>query len=228
MSEADRITPELFTFLEDLRDNNERAWFESNRARYERHVREPLLAFTAALQEPLAAISPSILAIPKRQGGSLFRIHRDIRFSKDKSPFKNWAALQFRHEAAKDVHAPGFYLHFEPGNVLAAAGIWRPARSELDAVRQAMDEVPAGWTGMRGAVEAAGWKFGGEALKRVPRGFDPEHSLADELKLKDYVVSVPLTEAQVCRPDFLDEYVELCRSAAPLPAYLCSVLGLTW
>ena len=91
-----------------------------------------------------------------------------------------------------------------------------------------MDEVPAGWTGMRGAVEAAGWKFGGEALKRVPRGFDPEHSLADELKLKDYVVSVPLTEAQVCRPDFLDEYVELCRSAAPLPAYLCSVLGLTW
>jgi uncharacterized protein (TIGR02453 family) len=228
MSEADRITPELFTFLEDLRDNNERAWFESNRARYERHVREPLLAFTAALQEPLAAISPSILAIPKKQGGSLFRIHRDIRFSKDKSPFKSWAALQFRHEAAKDVHAPGFYLHFEPGNVLAAAGIWRPARPELDAVRQAMDEDPAGWIRMRGAVEAAGWKFGGDALKRVPRGFDREHSLADELRLKDYVVSVPLTEAQVCRPDFVDEYVELCRSAAPLPAYLCGVLGLTW
>ncbi len=228
MSEADRITPELFSFLEDLRDNNERAWFESNRARYERYVREPLLAFTASLQEPLAEISPSILAIPKKQGGSLFRIHRDVRFSKDKSPYKNWAALQFRHEAAKDVHAPGFYLHLEPGNVLAAAGIWRPARPELDAVRQAMDEDPDGWTGMRRAVEAGDWSFGGEALKRVPRGYEPEHLLADELKLKDYVVSVPLSEEKVCRPDFLDEYVELCRSAAPLPAYLCGVLGLTW
>ena len=228
MSEADRITPELFTFLEDLRDNNERAWFESNRARYERDVREPLLEFTAALQEPLAAISPSILAIPKKQGGSLFRIHRDIRFSKDKSPYKTWAALQFRHEAAKNVHAPGFYLHFEPGNVLAAAGIWRPARPELDAVRQAMDEDPDGWTGVRGAVEAGGWKFGGESLKRVPRGYESEHALADELKLKDYIVSVPLTENQVCRPGFLDEYVELCRSASPLPAYLCGVLVLAW
>lgn len=228
MSEADRITPELFTFLDDLRDNNERAWFESNRARYEREVREPLLEFTAALQEPLAAISPSILAIPKKQGGSLFRIHRDIRFSKDKSPYKTWAALQFRHEAAKNVHAPGFYLHFEPGNVLAAAGIWRPAKPELDAVRQAMDEDPDGWTGVRGAVEAAGWKFGGESLKRVPRGYESEHALADELKLKDYIVSVPLTEKQVCSPGFLDEYVDLCRAAAPLPAYLCGVLGLAW
>ena len=144
MNEADRIKPALFEFLADLRDNNERAWFESNRARFESEVRGPLLAFTAALQEPLAGISPSILAIPKKQGGSLFRIHRDIRFSKDKSPYKTWAALQFRHEAARDVHAPGFYLHFEPGNVLAAAGIWRPARPELDAVRQAMDEEPEG------------------------------------------------------------------------------------
>ena len=228
MSQAERITPALFSFLEDLRDNNERAWFQSNRARYERHVREPLLAFTAALQEPLAEISPSVLAIPKKQGGSLFRIHRDIRFSKDKSPYKRWAALQFRHEAAKDVHAPGFYLHFEPGNVLAAAGIWRPARPELDAVRQAIHEDPDAWTSMRSAVEAAGWSFGGESLKRIPRGFEPEHALADELKLKDYVISVPLTEEQVCRPGFLDEYVELCRAAAPLPAYLCGVLGLTW
>jgi uncharacterized protein (TIGR02453 family) len=228
MSGASGISPALFDFLEDLRDNNERAWFESNRARYERDVREPLLAFTAALQEPLASISPSILAIPRKQGGSLFRIHRDIRFSKDKSPYKTWSALQFRHEAAKDVHAPGFYLHFEPGNVLAAAGIWRPARPELEAVRQAMDEDPDGWTGMRGVVEAAGWKFGGESLKRVPRGYEAEHALADELKLKDYIVSVPLDEERVCGPDFLDDYVELCRTAAPLPAYLCGVLGLDW
>ena len=228
MTDGTSITPELFRFLEELRENNERAWFEDNRARYERDVRGPLLAFTASLQEPLAAISPSILAIPKKQGGSLFRIHRDVRFSTDKSPYKTWAALQFRHEAAKDVHAPGFYLHFEPGNVLAAAGIWRPARPELDAVRQAIAEDPDGWTEMRDAVEQVGWTFGGEALKRVPRGFELDHPLADELKRKDYIVSVPLSEDEVCRTDFRDRYVELCRSVAPLPAYLCGVLGLNW
>ena len=158
----------------------------------------------------------------------MFRIYRDVRFSKDKSPYKSWAALQFRHEAAKDVHAPGFYIHFEPGKVLAAAGIWRPARPELDAVRQAMVDDPDGWTDMRGKVKQAGWNFVGEALKRVPRGFEAEDPLADDLKRKDYVVSVPLDENEVCRPDFRDRYVELCRSAAPLPAYLCGVLGLTW
>lgn len=228
MTEFTRITPELFDFLRDLRENNQRAWFNENRARYEHRVREPLLAFTAAVQEPLANISPSILAVPKKQGGSLFRIHRDTRFSRDKSPYKTWAALQFRHEAAKDVHAPGFYLHFEPGNVLAAAGIWRPATTELTRVRQAMVEDPDGWTNMRDKVVRSGWEFGGESLQRIPRGFEAEHPLADDLRRKDYVVSVPLDEEAVCRPDFLDRYVELCRSAAPLPSYLCGVLGLTW
>jgi len=228
MTDPTPITPELFGFLTELREHNERAWFEENRARYERHVREPLLAFTAAVQEPLAKISPSMLAVPKKQGGSLFRIHRDTRFSRDKSPYKTWAALQFRHEAAKDVHAPGFYLHFEPGNVLAAAGIWRPATTELARVRQAIVEAPERWMTMRDRVVRAGWVFGGESLKRIPRGFEAEHPLADDLRRKDYVVSVPLDEATACRSDFLDRYIELCRSAAPLPSYLCGILGLTW
>ncbi len=126
------------------------------------------------------------------------------------------------------MHAPGFYLHFEPGNVLAAAGIWHPARPELERVRKAMDEHPERWTRMRDRVERAGWHFGGESLKRIPRGFEQEHPLANDLRRKDYIVSVPLDEEEVCRPDFRDRYIETCRSAAPLPAYLCGVLGLTW
>lgn len=191
-------------------------------------MREPLLAFTESVQEPLAEISPSILAVAKKQGGSLFRIHRDIRFSKDKSPYKTWAALQFRHEAARDVHAPGFYLHFEPGHSLAAAGIWRPARGELEAVRTALSEEPDRWERMKHRVVKDGWEFGGESLKRVPRGYDLDHPLVDDLRRKDYIVSVPLTEDEVCRPGFRDRYIELARSAAPLPEYLCGVLGLAW
>jgi uncharacterized protein (TIGR02453 family) len=228
MADAVAITPALFQFLRELRENNDRAWFEENRARYEAEVRGPLLAFTESVQEPLARISPSILAIARKQGGSLFRIHRDIRFSRDKSPYKTWAALQFRHEAARDVHAPGFYLHFEPDNCLAAAGIWRPAREELESVREAMSETPGSWRKMKSRVEQHGWEFAGESLKRIPRGYDAGHALADDLKRKDYIVSKSLTEEEMCRPDFADRYVELARTAAPLPAYLCEVLGLTW
>jgi uncharacterized protein (TIGR02453 family) len=191
-------------------------------------VREPLLAFTESVQEPLARISPSILASAKKQGGSLFRIHRDVRFSRDKSPYKEWAALQFRHEAARDVHAPGYYLHFEPGNSLAAAGIWRPAREELNRVREAMVDEPGHWEKMKARVVDDGWEFGGESLKRVPRGYEADHPLATDLKRKDYIVSIPLTEDEVCRPDFRDRYIELARSAAPLPEYLCGALGLAW
>ena len=222
------ITPALFQFLRELKSNNDRAWFEENRARFEQEVREPLLAFTASVQEPLAEISPSILAIAKKQGGSLFRIHRDIRFSKDKSPYKTWAALQFRHEAAKDVHAPGYYLHLEPDNSFAAAGIWRPARDELESVREAMVEDPARWSAVRDRLEADDWEFGGESLKRVPRGMEPDHPLAEDLKRKDYIVARPLSEDEICRSDFRDRFLAIARSAAPLPEYLCRALGLAW
>jgi uncharacterized protein (TIGR02453 family) len=228
MSEPSAITPALFQFLRELKENNDRAWFEENRARFEKEVREPLLAFVASVREPLAGISPSILAIAKKQGGSLFRIHRDIRFSKDKSPYKTWAALQFRHEAARDVHAPGFYLHFEPDNSFAAAGIWRPAREELIGVREAMIDEPERWSVMRDRLESEGWTFGGDSLKRAPRGIDPDHPLSDDLKRKDYIVSLPVGEDEICSPGFRDRYLELARSAAPLPEYLCGVLGLAW
>lgn len=110
MSHNPYITPKLFSFFRDLKKNNDRDWFEANRARYERDVREPLLAFTDAFAEPLYKISPHFRAEPKKVGGSLFRIFRDVRFSKDKSPYKTHAGVHFRHERARDVHAPGFYL----------------------------------------------------------------------------------------------------------------------
>ena len=106
--------PELFEFLLDLRANNMREWFQENKGRYERHVKEPLLQFIEDFEPYLHSISEHFVADARANGGSMFRIYRDVRFSKDKTPYKTQAAVHFRHEAGKSAHAPGFYLHLAP------------------------------------------------------------------------------------------------------------------
>jgi len=145
MAKAAHFTPKLFQFLKALEKNNNRDWFLANKDRYEAHVREPLLQFIADFAPKLQKVSPHFLAIPKTVGGSMFRIYRDTRFSKDKRPYKTAAAAHFRHEVGRDVHAPGFYLHLEPGAVFAGAGIWHPDGKTLNRIRQAMVEDPGVW-----------------------------------------------------------------------------------
>src|SRR5262245_55284310 len=119
--------PEFFRFLKDLRTNNRREWFNANKDRYEDELKRPLIAFIAAFGGPLKKVAPSYTSDPRPVGGSMFRIYRDTRFSKDKTPYKTHASAHFQHvKAGKDVHAPGFYLHLEPGTVYMGAGLWRP------------------------------------------------------------------------------------------------------
>lgn len=221
-----QLTSDLFRFLEELKANNDRIWFKSNQARFEQTVREPLLAFIAAFEEPLANISPSMLAIAKKSGGSMFRIHRDTRFSKDKSPYKTWAAVQFRHEAGRDAHAPCYYLHLAPGDVFVGAGIWHPDRAALDAIRVLIDEKPAKWVKARDAVLLAGWDLEGEALKRIPRGYAAEHPLADDLRRKEFIAVRRLSEQDVVQSGFLQRYTDLCREPIELMKFLTEALGL--
>lgn len=221
-----QLTSDLFRFLEELKAHNDRIWFKSNQARFEQTVREPLLAFIAAFEEPLANISPSMLAIAKKSGGSMFRIHRDTRFSKDKSPYKTWAAVQFRHEAGRDAHAPCYYLHLAPGDVFVGAGIWHPDRAALDAIRVLIDEKPAKWVKARDAVLLAGWDLEGEALKRIPRGYAAEHPLADDLRRKEFIAVRRLSEQDVVQSGFLQRYTDLCREPIELMKFLTEALGL--
>ena len=107
MSKTAHLQPGLLQFLKQLKTNNNREWFQKNKDRYESDVRQPLLKFIEAFGPRLAKISPHFVANPSKVGGSLFRIHRDTRFSHDKGPYKTYAGVQFRHERAKDVHAPG-------------------------------------------------------------------------------------------------------------------------
>jgi len=223
------IKPELFDFFRELKENNNRSWFQANKKRYEMVVKEPLYAFIEAFADRLPAISPHYQAIARMNGGSFFRIYRDIRFSKDKTPYKTAAALHFRHESAHDVHAPGLYLHLEPGEVFVGCGIWKPRSETLSRIRTRISEHPEQWLAVINEENfASTYKLGGESLIRPPKGYDPDHPLIEDLKRKDYLASLVLTEEIACQPDFLDIYVDLCVKSTPFMQFLTETIGLPW
>jgi uncharacterized protein (TIGR02453 family) len=219
------FTPELFRFLRDLKANNDRAWFAANRDRYEREVRNPALDFVEDFAPHLEELSPHFVADSRPSGGSLFRIHRDTRFSKDKSPYKTHAGIHFRHERAKDAHAPGFYLHLEPGGVFVGAGIWHPDSPTLLRIREAIAGDPEAW---RAATEVKRFRLAGDSLKRAPVGFDPDHPLIQDLKRKDFIAVAELTEKDVCAPGFVESFARTCRDAASLVRFLCGALDVAY
>ena len=211
----------------DLRANNDRQWFQGNRDRYEQYVKEPLLGFIEDFGPRLHAISSHFVADARANGGSMFRIYRDVRFSKDKSPYKTQAAAHFRHEAGKTAHAPGFYLHLAPGEVGAGVGIWRPATPVLTEIRNAIVADPEGWKEASSDPGFANeFSIVGDSLKRSPRGFEPDHPLIDDLKRKDHIAWVDLEEEDVCSPGFLEDFAFVCQRAVPYMRFLTNALGL--
>ena len=229
MTGQPHFTPALFTFLRELRENNNREWFQANKARYEADVRDPLLRFIADFALPLHELSVHFVADPRPVGGSLFRIYRDVRFSKDKSPYKTQAAAHFRHERGKDVHAPGFYLHLEPDDVFAGAGIWHPDTKSLTKIRDAIVANPAGWQRLTSDGEfRRRWQLGGDSLKRTPKGFDPSHPLIEDLRRKDFVTATSFTEEDARAPDFMGQLAQAYRTTAPVVEFLTNSLGLPY
>lgn len=220
------FTPALFAFLRDLQANNDRAWFAEHKERYLADLRDPCLRFITDFGAPLMAVSPHFRADPRPNGGSLFRIHRDIRFSRDKSPYKTAVGLHFRHEQGRDAHTPGFYLHLEPRGCFVAVGLWQPDSPTLKLVRERLVADPDSW---RAAVGGRAFRrtftVTGESLKRVPRGYDPDHPLAEVLKLKDVTAFAPLGQKQVTAPGFLAEFTGLCRTGGDLVRWICGALG---
>lgn len=224
------FTPKTFAFLRDLAANNDRDWFDANRDRYEDEVRQPALDFIQDFADRLVKISPHFSADPRKQGGSLFRIHRDTRFSSDKTPYKTHTGMQFRHVAANDVHAPGFYLHLEPGACWAGVGLWRPTTADAGRIRDAIEADPTAW---RNAAHAKRFAdryelSDGDKLKRPPKGFDPEHPFIEDLKRRDFTAGTKLTQKVVTSDDFVDHYAALCRTAAPFVSFLCDAVGVAF
>jgi len=217
--------PGLFRFLKELRANNNRDWFQANRDRYDAEVREPMLCFIADFGVQLRTISRNFDADPRPVGGSMFRIYRDTRFAKDKSPYKTAAAAHFQYrQSGKDVHAPGFYLHLEPGDCVGGGGLWHPDPAALQKVRERIVQRPKEWQ----VIADNGIEISGDRLKRPPTGYEPTHRFIEDLKRKDIYTMLPFSEADVCKPDFLERYTAACRSAAPLVQFLTKALGLAW
>jgi uncharacterized protein (TIGR02453 family) len=225
MAESALFTPALFRFLRELRKNNDREWFLAHRESYERDVKEPALAFIAAFAAPLRKVAPHLVA----DAGSLFRLHRDVRFSSDKRPYKTQVGIQFRHAGADDVHAPSFYLHLEPGDVFAGAGVWRPAGAALAELRDAIAASPRAWR--RASAQpafAARWALSGESLQRVPRGYDADHPCAEDLRRKSFLAITGFSERDACSADFPERLAEAWSASAPFMRFLARALGLPW
>src|SRR4029078_11289727 len=169
---AQHFTPKLFAFLRELAAHNDRNWFAANKQRYERSSGQPALQFINDFAAPLAKFAPHLAADPRPVGGSMFRIHRDTRFSKDKSPYKPRGALHFFHESTKAAASvPGFYLPLQPGESFAAAGIWHPDPAALGKIREHIAGGDAEWKALRKSK----LPIEGGSLKRPPRGFDANH-----------------------------------------------------
>lgn len=224
------FSEELFRFLADLAENNNREWFEANRSRYEEHLKQPLLEFIRDFAPALQSINPHFSAIPRIVGGSMFRIYRDMRFTKDERPYKTWAAAQFRHsQHSKDIHGPGFYLHLEPGECFMGAGIWHPDSKTLGRIREAIVGRPGRWlAATRWDEFEATFELVGDTLVRPPRGFDRDHPQIEDLKRKDFIASTPFRKKQVTDPGFLELFTDSCRSASGLMRFLTEAVGLAW
>ncbi|MDJ0760725.1 MAG: DUF2461 domain-containing protein [Woeseiaceae bacterium] len=219
------FTPSTLKFLEQLAENNEREWFKENKSRYEQDVLDVALRFIASMQNPLENIAPHFTAIAERQGGSLMRIYRDTRFSKNKQPYKTNIGIQFRHENAKDVHAPGYYLHIEPGSSFIGMGMWMPESSALKAIRTRIVEKPTVWSDVLDSVKRP-LSLGGTSLTRPPKGFSADDPYIDDLKRKSFILVRELPPEQCLAPQFQRTVENTFRNGESLMRFLCDALRI--
>jgi len=218
---------ETLKFLAELRGNNNREWFNENKPRYEEHVLDVALRFIQSMHDPLAEFAPHFTAIPKRMGGSLMRVYRDTRFSKIKIPYKTNIGIQFRHEQAKDVHAPGYYVHIDPDEVFLGAGMWRPATDALRGIRERISFKSAEWERARDdQAFKRHFRLGGETLVRPPRGFDKEHPQITDIRRKDFIAIKNMPLADALNPKFQQKVETAFKAAEPYMRFLCKAVNV--
>ncbi|OYP38065.1 DUF2461 domain-containing protein [Rhodopirellula sp. MGV] len=223
------IDKSLFEFLEDLKQNNDRDWFAENKTRYQTDVLAPAVELVAQLEKPLAKAAPMLHVVPKGHNGSVLRIYRDTRFSKDKLPYKTNVGISFRHQAGKDIHAPGAYVHLDTDECFVAAGCWRPAGDALTAIRAAIDSDPKAWKRARDQKAfTEHFQLVGESLKTAPRDYPKDHPLIEDLRRKDFIAISPLSRKEVTSDAIVPLIVQRIKQARPLMRFLCDAVGVPY
>ena len=185
----DGFTKETIQFLVDLNENNNREWFQAHRQDFDRYVMEPAKSFVVSMGEALTKIAPNIHAEPKTDK-SIFRIHRDTRFSPDKRPYKTNIAMWFWEGTGHRMENPGCYFHLEPTNLLLGSGIHTFSKSQLAKYRECVDDPTRGKKLEDAITEVTSrgdYSIGEEHYKRVPRGYDPDHERARLLRFRGLI-----------------------------------------
>ena len=217
-----------FRFLRSLARNNNRAWFLAHKPDYETHVRIPFQKLLLDLQPALAAVSGHFRAEPKTVGGSLFRIQRDTRFSGNKAPYKSWQGARLFHERSRELAAPSFYVHLQPGECFVGAGLWHPEPATQRTIRQFIFDNPGSW---KAAAHAPAFRRrfefeASEKLVRTPHGFPADFEFIEDLKHRNFV-AVRAIDNDAMTGQRLRQTIEKdLQGLAPFVDYLCAALDL--
>ncbi|MDB5203057.1 MAG: hypothetical protein JWQ27_2466 [Ferruginibacter sp.] len=214
------IQPATLKFLAKLEKNNDRSWFEANRPAWE-NVKEAFIQFTDELVKTIAQFDPPIGELQAKQ--CIFRINRDVRFSKDKRPYKNHVSAYF-NKGGKKANGAGYYVHIEPGRCFAAAGIWMPPPADLARIRQEIDYNFEEW---RSLLENKNFKKqipagleSTEKLVRPPKGYTEDDPAIEYLKMKSFIASRSFTDEEVTTPGFLQKVGKMLEATKPLSDFL--------
>jgi len=222
------LPKESIAFLKDLAAHNDKKWFAANKGRYEGDLVEPMRALVRTLTEDLAAVSKEITGDDAKSGGSLTRIFRDTRFSRDKSPYHTHVGAHFWHRKGKKMELPGFFLRVDAKEVLLGTGMHGPDKGPLERIRKAIDADPKGWErAVRDRTFLRLWKgLEGESLKRVPAPWPADHAHGEDLRRKDFTAFARLPAAAATKPDFAKKALAHWAASKPLMGFLCRTLGL--
>lgn len=217
---------ETIQFLTELKQNNSKHWFEENRDRYEKFLLIPAKEFTVSMGIALRAISQEINAIPKVDK-SIFRLHRDIRFSQDKSPYKTHLGIFFWEGSEKKMDCPGFYFHLEPPNLMLGAGLYMFNPEFIKTFRDAVVDINLGKElthAINKVTDKFPYRIGGKHYKRIPAGYSADHPNAEYLLYKGLHIGEEINIPDALyQPSIIDFCLERYKQMAPIHKWLVDV-----
>lgn len=205
-------------FLEELGNNNNREWFDAHRDNYQA-AKEDFESFVTAMKNEMLPLIPRLEE--QQAKNMIFRVFRDVRFSKDKTPYKAHFSAYFSQGGRKWPGA-GYYIHIQPGASFAAAGIWMPEGPLLKNIRQEIDYDYPAFQDILGeaSFKKKFNKISGETLQKVPAGYEATNPAADYLKMKSFIADTAIGDGEVLRKDFVKKLATVFATAAPFVNFM--------